>query len=313
MRLRCDPDAGRRGFALWELRLFAWAAWKRGLVLAALGLWFLALVFVTHARAESWRDAATLMATLGRHHPDSYRSAVGYAFNSVPRNADIALRFDAFRRAAALDGRVVVPLIEMAKIATALDSFLAADARSSRPRPGRAKTVPVAELQLLAESDHNARLLETIDGEINRRLSAELLRIDSIAALVSVVDCGLSGNRECVALRESIRRWHDSALSNQPMPADFQGALELSLAKILVAAGDYDGAVSHAQRAGELVGDNLEYRLQEATLYALLERWEPLGRVLDQMEERFPVRAGADRRFRDFRALHHGARRWSSD
>ena len=233
------------------LAYYAAAAWEnagrlRGLVLSALGLWLLALTVVTHVRAESWRDAATLMASLSRHHPHSYRSAVGYAFNSVPRNADISLRFDAFRGAATLDGRVVVPLIEMAKIATALDNFLAAGERRPRPLDSRVRSVPIGDLQLLVDADHNARLLETIDAEINRRLSTELVRIDSIVALVSVVDCGFAGNRECVALRESARQWHDSALSNQPMPADFRAALVFSLAKLLVAAGDHDGAVGHA-------------------------------------------------------------------
>jgi len=297
---------------------YAAAAWQkagrlRGLVPAALGLGLLALAFVTHARAESWRDAATLMASLSRNHPSSYRSAVGYAFNSVPRNADISLRFDAFRRAATLDGRVVVPLIEMAKVATALDNFLAGGEPLSRPRDAKVKNVPMGELQLLADRSHNAGLLVTIDAEIQRRLSRELLRIDSIAALIGVVDCGFSGNRECIALRDSARRWHDAALSQGRMPADFRAPLELSLAKISVAAGDYDRAVSHAQKAGALVQGNLELRLQEATLYALLERWDALGLALDQIEGRFPVRAGADQRFRDFRALLDSARRRSSD
>ena len=212
-------------------------------------------------------------------------------------------------RSVGLDGRVIVPLIEMAKIATALDSLLAVGERRLRPADGNVEEVSIDDLKLLADRDHNARLLETIDAEISRRLSTEPLRVDSIAALVSLVDCGFSGSRECIALRHSARRWHESALSNRSAPADFRAALELSLAKILVAAGDYDGAVSHAQRAGELAEDHLEYRLQEATLYALLERWDALQVVLDQMESRFPVRAAADGRFRDFRALHDSATR----
>ncbi len=296
------------------LAYYAVVAWEkvgrlRGLLFSALALWCLGLALLTHTRADAWRDAATLMESLARHHPGSYRSAVGYAFNSVPRNADIALRFDAFKRAAALDGRVIVPLIEMAKFATALDSLLAVGERHLRPADGNVEEVSIDDLKLLADRDHNARLLETIDAEISRRLSTEPLRVDSIAALVSLVDCGFSGSRECIALRHSARRWHESALSNRSAPADFRAALELSLAKILVAAGDYDGAVSHAQRAGELAEDHLEYRLQEATLYALLERWDALQVVLDQMESRFPVRAAADGRFRDFRALHDSATR----
>ena len=297
---------------------YAVVAWEkagrlRGLVLSALGLWLLALALVTHMRADAWRDPATLMESLARHHPGSYRSAVGYAFNSVPLNADISLRFDAFKRASALDGRVVVPLIEMAKIATALDRFMHSDKRELPSLNGKVKKVAIEDLNLVADSEQNARLLGTIDAEINRRLSTELMRIDSIVALIALVDCGFSGNRECVALRQNARRWHDSALSNQPLPADFHAALELSLAKLLVAAGDYDGAVGHAQRAGGLVEDNLEYRLQEATLYALLERWDALQIVLEQVADRFPVRAAADRRFQEFRVLHDSARRRSSN
>ena len=300
------------------LAYYAVVAWEkagrsRGLLFSALGLYCLGLAFVTHTRADAWRDAATLMESLARHHPGSYRSAVGYAFNSVPRNADISLRFDTFKRAASLDGRVIVPLVEMAKIATALDALVAVGEQELHPADGDVEEVLIDDLKLVADRAHNARLLENIDAEISRRLSTELVRIDSIAALVSLVDCGFSGSLECIALRHSARRWHESALSNESTPADFRAALELSLAKILVAGGDYDGAVGRAQRVGELAEGHLEYRLQEATLYALLERWDALQIVLHQIETRFPVRAAADQRFRDFRALHDSATRGPND
>ena len=98
---------------------YALVAWQkaggvRRLIVPGLGVWLLALALVSHSRAQSWRSPATLMESLARHHPDSYRSVVGYAFNSIPVGVDLSVRFDAFKRAAALDGRVVVPLIEMA-------------------------------------------------------------------------------------------------------------------------------------------------------------------------------------------------------
>jgi len=60
--------------------------------------------------------------------------------------------------------------------------------------------------------------------------------------------------------------------------------------------------VRRARRAGELASDNMAYRLQEATLYAVLERWNELRVVLDDVARRFPVRAVADSTFRNLRA-----------
>jgi len=252
-------------------------------------------------RAESWRSPAVLMETLARHHPESYRSVIGYAFNSVPVDADFSVRFDAFKRAARLDDRVVVPLIEMAKIATALGSFIGSGERGLQSSSSEGGKMPVFEMKLLADGDNNVRLLETLDYEINRRLSSEPVRADSVAALISVVDCALDGNRECMALRENAGRWHDSALSNERLPGIFRAVLELSVAKNHVLAGENDAAVRHAGRAGKSAGNNLAYRLQEATLYALLERWDNLTIVLDEIETQFPLRANADPTFRILR------------
>ena len=63
----------------------------------------------------------------------------------------------------------------------------------------------------------------------------------------------------------------------------------------------------HALRAGTIAADNLEYRLQEAILYALLARWEELLVVLDEVENRFPDRANADSRFQDLRGQYDRA------
>jgi hypothetical protein len=258
---------------------------------------------VGYMRAESWRSPAVLMETLARHHPESYRSVIGYAFNSVPVDADLSVRFDAFKRAATLDDRVIVPLIEMAKIATALGSFIGSGERGLQSSSSEGGKMPVLEMKLLADGDHNVRLVGALDNEINRRLSSEPVRTDSVVALISVVDCALDGNRECMALRENAGRWHDSALSNERLPGNFRAVLELSVAKIHASEGENDAAVGHARRAGEAAADNLAYRLQEATLYALLERWDDLTIVLDDIENRFPLRADANPTFRNLRDL----------
>ena len=294
---------------------YAGVAWehagrRRWLVVSVLGVWLLTLAMVSHMRAQSWRSPPVLMETLARHHPDSYRSAVDYAFNSIPLGADLSIRFDAFKRAATLDSRTVVPLIEMAKIATALGNFIADGERAAH---SSIDDVPIAELKLLADGGHNARLLATLDELINRRLSIRSVRTDSVIALISLVDCALNADRECLALRDNARRWHDSALSNERLPANYAAALQLSVAKILASTGDYDAAVRRAQRAGELAADSLEYRLQEATLYALLQRWDDLTITLDDVESRFPVRANADPRFRNLRGRRESIGKHSSD
>ena len=98
-----------------------------------------------------------------------------------------------------------------------------------------------------------------------------------------------------------------SAPDAEQLPGYFRATLELSMAKILASAGKLDPAVGHAQWAGEVAADNLEYRLQEAILYALLGRWEELLKVLDEVENRFPDRVDADSRFQDLRRQYKSA------
>ena len=47
--------------------------------------------------------------------------------------------------------------------------------------------------------------------------------------------------------------------------------------------------------------------MQEATLYALLERWDDLSFLLDEIENRFPVRANADSAFRNLKSQYSSA------
>jgi hypothetical protein len=285
---------------------YAGALWERtdrlrALVLTVLGVWLLSLALISHTRAQAWRSPAALMESLARHHPQSYRSVVGYAFNSVPVSADLSIRFEAFRRAAVLDGGVVVPLIEMAKIASALQRYMESEGMKFHSTNEQADAGSVAEMTLSLDAELNARLLEALEQEIMRRNSTETVRTDNVIALIAFVDCALSGNGDCMALMDNARRWHDAALSNPRLPTNYEAVLELSMAKIYAVSADHEAAVRHARRAGELSADNLTYRLQEATLYAILERWDDLGASLDAIAQRFPVRAKADSTYRDLR------------
>ena len=291
---------------------YAGVLWRRAgqmrwLVPSAMGVWILSLALLSYTRALAWQNPALLMESLARNHPHSYRSAIGYAFNSVPADADLALRFDAFKRAAMLDERAVSPLLEMSKIATALAHFVAP--AGVQPGPETARGPTIAQMTLLADGVHNARLLAALDKEINRRLTVEPVRTESVVALVAMVDCSLGGNRECIELREKSRIWHESALSNPRLAEGFRAVLELSLAKIHAVAGDFDGAVAHARKAGALARDNLQYRLQEATLYALLERWKELGTALADIEKQFPERVESDATFKELRRRYAAARK----
>jgi hypothetical protein len=280
----------------------------RPLVPAVFVVWLVVLALVTHVRADWWRNPGELMASLAGNHPGSYRAASGYAFNSIPSSADLSIRFDAFRRAATLNDQVVSPLIEMIKIAVALGIYLD-DLERAPPSSGvEAGSTRIAELKLLADSGHNALLVSTLDEEIARRLERERARTGNIIALVSLVDCSLGGSRECAALRGNATRWHASALSNEWLPAHLRAVLELSMAKLYAIAGANDEAVYHARLAGKSAGDNLAYRLQEAILYALLERWDELGKVLGEIEAQFSVRAQTDPTFRDLRAQYERSR-----
>ena len=279
--------------------LWQHAGRMRTLVLCATAVWILSLALIGYTRALAWQNPASLMASLARHHPQSYRSVVGYAFNSIPAEADLAVRFDAFKHAAMLDGRAITALLEMAKIATAVGHFIGS--AKAEPSPANADLPSVSAMTLLADGGHNSRLLAALDEEINRRLATEPVRTDSVVALVGIVDCSLGGSRECIELRPQSRVWHEAALSNPRLPDGYRAALELSLAKIHAASGDYDSAVAHARKAGTLEPGNLQYRLQEATLYALLERWNELGAALDEIERRFSGRAESDATFKGLR------------
>jgi hypothetical protein len=296
------------GLAYYAGTLWDNAGRLRALVPSMLVVWLVALALVTQVRADSWRSSAALMASLARSHPGSYRAASGYAFNSIPSNADLSIRFDAFRRAATLNDQVVSPLIEMIKIAVALGIYLDDLERASPSSGVEVGSTRIADMELLADSGHNARLVSALDEEVARRLERQRARTGNIIALVSLVDCSLGGSRECVALRDHATRWHASALSNERLPAHLRAVLELSMAKLYAIAGDNDEAVYHARLAGRSAGDNLAYRLQEAMLYALLERWEELGKVLGEIEARFAVRTQTDPTYRNLRSQYERSR-----
>jgi len=267
----------------------------------ALAAWIIAMALTTHVRARAWRDPAVLMETLARHHPQSYRAASGYAFNTVPRNADLGIRFDAFKRAAILNDRAVSPLIQMSKIAMQLRMHLAGNDTTSLGTLDGSGGIRVAKTVLRADAEHTERVLSSLDEAINRRLEHALPRTESVVALFDIVDCSVEGEPACVALRPAVVRWHASALRNPRLQDHLRAGLELSSAKLHALAGRRDQAVEHARRAGRVAGANLSYRLQEATLYALLERWPLLGETLDEIAVRFPARADTDPSYRDLR------------
>lgn len=245
----------------------------------------LVLAFVTGMRAASWRTPAALMERLARHHPDSYRSLSGYAFNVVPANADLGVRFAAFQRAASLNHQAVSALIEMSKTGNALRHALmgAAPERAALPEPAASLAggpLEVEGLRLEADPAATETLLGALDLEIRRRLARQPVRTDSVVALVGVVDCMLSGTSYCFGLGNAIREWHLAALGNDRLQRMDRAVLELSLAKVFVADGDFDQAVTRAQRAGEIAPENISYRVQAANLYAALGRWDELAIAL---------------------------------
>jgi len=287
---------------------YAGIGWRRSprarpLVAAALCVWILSLALMAHMRAQSWRNPAVLMETLARNHPQSYRSVVGYAFNSVPASADLAIRFDAFQRGAALDVRAVAPLMEMAKLATAVGHFIGGADAGMDTAQASDDSLPIADMRLKLDARHNERLLGALDYAISERLANESVPPESVAALIALVDCALDGDSNCIALGGKARLWHEAALSNKRLPEDYQAVLELSLAKSYASSREFDVAVLHAQRAGRLAADNLSYRLQEAILYATLQRWDELGAVLEDIASRFPARAGSNATYRQLQEL----------
>jgi hypothetical protein len=243
------------------------------------------------------------METLAGNHPRSYRSVVGYAFNSVPASADLAIRFDAFQRGAMLDAHAVVPLIEMARLASAVGHFIGGAEAGMNTAQASDDPLPIADMHLQMDARHNERLLGALDHTISDRLANGSVPPESVAALIALVDCALDGDNNCVALGGKARLWHEAALSNKRLPEDYQAVLELSLAKSFASSHEFDAAVLHARRAGRLAAGNLSYRLQEAILYATLQRWDDLGAVLEDIASRFPSRAGSNATYRQLQEL----------
>ena len=299
------PSAGVWiGVAFYAGVVWTRAARLRAVVPYALAAWLAAVALATHARADAWRDPARLMETLARHHPQSYRAASGYAFNVVPTSADLGVRFDAFKRAATLNDRAVSPLIQMSRIAMQLRTHLTGSNAGARTASDESGDMSVAEMVLRADAAHADRILSSLDRAISLRLEDGAPRTDNVVALAGIVDCAIAGEPSCAALRGAAARWHASALRNLRLQNHLRAALELSSAKLEATAGRHDQAVEHARRAGRAAADNLSYRLQEATLYALLERWPELGEALDEIEARFPARAPSDPTYRELRAIH---------
>ena len=163
--------------------------------------------------------------------------------------------------------------------------------------------LPIADMRLQLDARHNERLLTALDHAISERLADKSVPPESVAALIALVDCALDGDSNCIALGGRARRWHEAALSNNRLPEDYQAVLELSLAKSYASTREFDTAVLHARRAGQLSADNLSYRLQEAILYATLQRWDELGAVLEDIASRFPTRAGSNETYQQLQEL----------
>ena len=271
------------------------------LVLSGFGVWLLVLAFTTNIRAGYWKDPATLMDSLARNHPQSYRAAIGAAFNSIPRDADVLVRFEAFKRAAMLEHQVVVPLIQMARISEAVRVVL----RRSGEVPtlaGRGNVrISVEDMQLRAHLDDATRLLGALDVEIQARLSNYAVRTDSVIALVKLVDCIVGGSDPCAGLSKYARDWHEAAIANPSTARTDRAVLELSVAKLYTVAGLEVEAVEHARNAGKLAPENLSYRKQEALLYALLGRWQAVGELLEEVETRWAWRVESDPEFHGLR------------
>lgn len=296
------------GAGVWiAFAAYAGFLWDRGgrmraLVAVASVVWLAALFAITHQRAGAWRSPAVLLETVAANHPRSYRAAVGYAFNSLSPGADFGVRFDAFKRAALLANDVVAPLVEMSKITVAVQRFLGWEESAPPSRTAGQSMPALAAMVLTRDPAHNARLQADLDAEIVRRLASSPLRTESVVALVAAVDCQVSGSLECRQLGGSIGRWHEAAISNPRAPRGYRAVLGLSRAKQHAFLGEHEEAVRAASRAGKLASDNLHYRMQEATLLALLGRRDALAELLDEIERRFPRRAEADPTYRELRA-----------
>jgi hypothetical protein len=263
----------------------------RGLAVAVLGV----VAFATLARASVWADRHVLFESSVRNHPDSSRAHGQYALLMAVQVGDPELIFHHWQRAAALNPREVLGLVEMSKM---LQGYIL-HARRSAPPSGPAGASPSGPLDPLASPiGPDLGYLEALDAatnaEIVRRLDRGPVETSTIMGLVSLRSCVQNDLEPCVALLPRAIDWFQrAAASERIMPNDRAIAL-VQLAKLYALTGRVEEAVTTVEKAIEVNPGDLHLYFEIALLH--IERGdagaarEAIARI-DEMIRRTGARA----------------------
>ena len=244
----------------------------------------LAFGFVTRTRAEIWNTRLSLFESLARHHPSSYRALAGLAITMIDTRRDVREVYRTYARAARANEHAIFPLVWMVRIlhglnASNLPRDTAADATSER----YSENLPW-DSELILERNRLEAIERAVINEVRSRLSVRKPHIETIESLIAVQRCLLNGRDDCIGLGDELMAWHMLALRHLPASTRERAKLELSLAKLSFARGDFDSARAYVDRAVATSGKEAAYRLEKALFNIRLGNVAVAAEIIDDVE-----------------------------
>lgn len=240
--------------------------------------------FVTHARAEIWKSRLSLFESLANHHPNSYRALAGLAITWIDTRRDVREVYRAYTRAAQVNRHAIFPLVWMVRIINGLKaSNLPGGATGGTMLEGSSEA-PAWDAELILERSRLDSIERAVTGEIRSRLSVRKPHIETIESLIAAQRCLVNGRDDCLGLSDELMQWHMLALGRLPASTAERAKLELSVAKLHFARGDFDSARAYVDRAVATSGGDPAYRLEKALFYLRLGNVAMAEAIVDDVE-----------------------------
>ncbi len=256
----------------------------RRLAYPVVGLLVVVLAFTTFTRAGAWGNQFTVFEFSLRNHPTSTRTHGEYARLMAQYTGNMALAYKHWTKAAELDSKSVLELIEMEKVLASRILFLQSEEGSS-----------VDAALDLAAPDHfaapmapNIQYLEALErvvgDEVSMRLSTRPVTMSNVIALRTLRRCIYRKLPRCVRLYDRAFEWFEIAVENPRLKDHARTALRLGLAKLHVARGEIEKAVVHAEAAARSSPGEIHYQLELALLYLKLDDFDAAEQAIVEAE-----------------------------
>ncbi len=226
------------------------------------------LAFTTFARASVWADRFTLFEAMVRNHPESPRSNGQFALLLATEVGDPEVIFHHWQRAASLNAREVLGLIQMSRM---LQGYII-HARSS-PEANTFEWSPRDGLpdSLSSPLQPNLAYLEALDAavaeETSRRLERGPIESSTVMALTNLRSCIQNELEPCLALMPRTIGWLESAAYHDRVLRADRSVARIQLAKLYAMTGRVEEAVSVVEEAIALEPENVHLRFELALLH----------------------------------------------